>query len=241
MMTTVAWPAVAQMITALAATVALFLAPTFAARNERRSRIAASRQQWLDGLRAEVAELLSLWSLEMARRRHEALHPELKRSAPDATMARVDQVHHSIRFRLNIAKPEHYALETAISEMLSAPGSMNYPPGGLLSPRLWPRSRQGYGSKLRARGRSDEAALGLRLLARHLLARHTHLSRRSPLDESRGLEQPLPAWARSNWPRKWRVLTSRIESGKVHVQQAGGLGGVQHSIGTSRCRRCRCR
>lgn len=120
MTNSVDWPATAQMLTALAAIGALFIAPLMTARNERRARVSASRQAWLDGIRGDIATLLPNHAMVLALR--EFVEDEEGQYSKEklALTEKSDRLEYLIRLRLNLDRPDHRALNDAVSAYTSS-------------------------------------------------------------------------------------------------------------------------
>jgi hypothetical protein len=115
------WPATAQMLTAIAAIGALFIAPLMTARNERRARVSASRQAWLDAIRGDIATLLPNHAMVLALREFVKDDEGQYSKEALALTEKSDRLEFLIRLRLNLDRPDHLALNRAVAAYTTSP------------------------------------------------------------------------------------------------------------------------
>jgi hypothetical protein len=109
---------IAQLVTAFAAVLALVLSPWLAFNASRRLAVAQSRQQWLDALRADIAELISLHETIVSART--AAQGMRMTPLPDQSqqMHQIGVLRVKVRARLSMGNPLHKALHVAISTFI---------------------------------------------------------------------------------------------------------------------------
>ena len=110
---------IAQLLVGVAAIAALFLGPWMGFRNSRRLVISESRQNWLDGLRTDVARIIALHGEIVAFRTKQANQYKIMQPDPSELLREIGEMSARVRMRLNVSKPLHIELNRAISNFIS--------------------------------------------------------------------------------------------------------------------------
>ena len=118
MMLSIDWGEVAQMLTALAAVAALVVGPWMSFSASRRLVVAQSRQQWLDALRADVAEIIALHE-DVVSAGAKARMSREQETGTAKEMSRISALRAQIRMRLNMEEEPHRELSAAVNKFIS--------------------------------------------------------------------------------------------------------------------------
>ena len=109
------WAVTAQMTTAVAAIIALFLGPFLGFQVSRRLAVSRSRQTWLDGVRSDLAQLIALHGDYVSHLIKQRVVTKSMNAQAADHMREIDRLLGQIRMRLNIAEPEQQELMQRIS------------------------------------------------------------------------------------------------------------------------------
>ncbi len=111
------WGATAQMLTAIAAIIAIGLGPFLSFRVSQRAAVSQFRQAWLDGLRNDLSEIIALHE-EVVAQRTRAEYEGASEPA-GSEMMQIGNLRARIRMRLNVQRKSHAALMAAVNAFIT--------------------------------------------------------------------------------------------------------------------------
>ena len=114
----------AQLMVGVAAIAALFLGPAMGFKNARRLSVASNRQEWLDGVRADLARIIAIHGELVI---HRAKQAGLANKAPDPPdlQREIGELNARVRMRLNMDKPLQSALNEQLTKFITNYDSAN--------------------------------------------------------------------------------------------------------------------
>ncbi len=110
---------VAQLLVGVAAIAALFLGPWMGFRNARRLVVAESRQNWLNGVRSDVARIIAIHGEIVVFRAKQQNKFTIMEPDPPDLLREIGELSARVRMRLNITEQSHLKLNEAIARFIT--------------------------------------------------------------------------------------------------------------------------